>query len=151
MRRGPDASLARLLWFTASLRPGRVPCSVAKTHPRFCGSKGPSSKASLLRTRPPSAPVKPRRREAALVAEVPFPFLLCTPSRLAPPRFLPIAGEGKCQWGWSFLQSCRPCSGTNPDSVSLLGPGLGKTQQAEIRTTKSSQLFLLVPVNRDKS
>ena len=96
------------------------------------------------------APEKQRRRELALVTEVPFPFLLCTPSRLAPPRFLPTAREGKCRWGWSFLQSCGSCAGTHPSSASLLGPGLGKTQQTEIGTTQNSQLPLLVPVSHDK-
>ena len=96
------------------------------------------------------APEKQRRGELALVTEVPFPFLLCTPSRLAPPRFLPTAGDGKCRWGWSFLQSCGSCAGTHPSSASLLGPGLGKTQQTEIGTTQNSQLPLLVPVSHDK-
>ena len=98
-RGGSDASPARPLRFTASLRPGRVPCSGTNPLLGSVGAKGPSppSKASLLPTGPLLAPEKQRRREVALVAEVPFPFLLCTPGQLAPPRFLPTAGEGKCQ------------------------------------------------------
>lgn len=86
-----------------------------------------------------------------LVTEVPFPFLLCTRSPLAPPRFLPMAGEGKCRWGWSFLRRCGSLLWSSPLTVSLLRLGLGKTQPTEVGTTKNSQLFLLVPVNHDES
>ena len=130
------------------MRPGRAPCSGANP---FHGSKGPVPPARLPFS--PHDPVGPREAdegELALVTEVPFPFLPCTPSQLAPPRFLPTAGEGKCRWGWSFLQSCGSCAGTHPSSASLLGPSLGKTQQTEIGTTQNSQLPLLVLVSHDK-
>lgn len=44
-----------------------------------------------------------------------------------------------------------PCAGTCPHFASLLGPGLGKTQEKEIGITRNSPPFLLVSVDHEKA
>lgn len=118
-----------------------MPCSVAYT---LLGSVGTRH---LYSSPDPFPPVKPRRREAALVTEVPFSFLLCTLSQLAPPRFLPIAGR-EMPVGLGFPSAEGPALGLTPDLSGILGPGLGKTQHTRNR---NHQKFPAVSIGRSQS
>lgn len=110
-------------------------CSKANT---LLGSVGARH---LYSSADPFPPVKLRRRKADLVTEVPFSFLLCTPSQLAPPHFLPIAGR-EMPVGLGFPSAEGPALGLTPDLSVSLGQAWGKPNTQEIGTTKNSQLFL---------
>lgn len=62
-----------------------------------------------------------------------------------------MQGKGNAGGAGVSFKAVGPVLGLTPDSVALLGPGLGKTQQTEIGTTKNFQLLLLVPIDHDKA
>lgn len=128
-RGGSDASPAGPLWFTASLRPGRVPCSGANPFLGSAGAKGPSPPKRGFLT-PHRTPVGPREAEeegGGSSRRGSFPFPALHPRSVSPSSFPSHCRGREMPVGLEFPSKlCLLCRDSPlPLSVSL-GQAWGK-------------------------